>query len=610
MPNQKTAKQNSTLGDNLFEALTQQEIATLLNALLATLPPGMQDAMLDQLSPNTRQTVQRILSDSLTPGATSPTKAVSTAKLEQTWSNLWQRWDAIVDEAAQEDGQYMAQDEHWEPPYFDQTAFIYDLEQVAQEMRPLVQSAFENNFSPDVGFADALSAAEDDMSAAMPDWIEIDESFDLEENLTFCLLEWEWLKFKDEGGDAFAFAKQILDWEETFTYVVLDGNTFLNFFTQLPEADQAAIFEGLTSHKSTPSWKKGLENTYSHWHILYMYYVEQYTPEQYLDNLRTTISQQWQNGLPVIEDLLAKQDYQESLKVIQETLAAMLKHEQGEPSWTPETSLLFATVNWYGDDAGRLENHRTLLDYYQQTAKELDQIQLVNALSLQLIAFDHCFDWETMLKAIEEVAVSQQTRQALLASWRDYIIKRAKPYSWGGFEWRTQPRDTWWLHWLIESIVDEEIGPVWFQQKMRQWLTRLPGDQSSLGEDFGFLRLLTKDLTEISAPGKCQYPKFYQVVVRPNELSSPDHTSRQAYLKQYAANDLLDQVMAYWKTHLQNFVPRPEAAQKSDYTQHAHWMAALRELAPQSYEDLLNTWRVDHHRRRNLWEAMSRMGLD
>jgi hypothetical protein len=119
-----------------------------------------------------------------------------------------------------------------------------------------------------------------------------------------------------------------------------------------------------------------------------------------------------------------------------------------------------------------------------------------------------------------------------------------------------------------------------------------------------------KDFTEMSDTGKCQYPQFYQTVVRPDELSSPDHTSRQAYLKQYAANDLLDQVMAYWKTHLQNFVPKPEVAHKSDYTQHARWMAALRELAPRSYEDLLNRWRVEHHRRRNLWQAMSRIGLD
>jgi hypothetical protein len=91
--------------------------------------------------------------------------------------------------------------------------------------------------------------------------------------------------------------------------------------------------------------------------------------------------------------------------------------------------------------------------------------------------------------------------------------------------------------------------------------------------------LLTKDLTEISGGDKNQYPKFYEMVIRPNELTLPDQTFRQTYLKRYAQNDLLAQVMAYWKGHLQNFVPKPEDAQKLDYTHHAHWMAALRELA-------------------------------
>jgi hypothetical protein len=38
-------------------------------------------------------------------------------------------------------------------------------------------------------------------------------------------------------------------------------------------------------------------------------------------------------------------------------------------------------------------------------------------------------------------------------------------------------------------------------------------------------------------------------------------------------------------------------------------MAALRELAPQDYQALLEKWRVDHHRRRNLWKAMDQAGL-
>ena len=48
-------------GDRLFEALTQQEIIRLLDALWAALPPDRQDEVLDQLPPDTRQTIQRIL---------------------------------------------------------------------------------------------------------------------------------------------------------------------------------------------------------------------------------------------------------------------------------------------------------------------------------------------------------------------------------------------------------------------------------------------------------------------------------------------------------------------------------------------------------------------
>ena len=45
--------------------------------------------------------------------------------------------------------------------------------------------------------------------------------------------------------------------------------------------------------------------------------------------------------------------------------------------------------------------------------------------------------------------------------------------------------------------------------------------------------------------------------------------------------------MNYWKTHLPIFVPKPEFAVESDYTNHAQWMVALKELSPQSYETLL-----------------------
>ncbi len=107
-----------------------------------------------------------------------------------------------------------------------------------------------------------------------------------------------------------------------------------------------------------------------------------------------------------------------------------------------------------------------------------------------------------------------------------------------------------------------------------------------------------------------RYPRFCDVVLRDDDLSTPDEASRRAYVQQYAPDDVLDQVMTYWQENLQAWVPRPETVEKSDYTQHARWMSALRELAPQAYKGLLAQWQEQHHRRRNLWKAMTHMGLD
>ncbi|NER98604.1 MAG: hypothetical protein F6J86_33075 [Symploca sp. SIO1B1] len=101
----------------------------------------------------------------------------------------------------------------------------------------------------------------------------------------------------------------------------------------------------------------------------------------------------------------------------------------------------------------------------------------------------------------------------------------------------------------------------------------------------------------------------YEIVIRPKDFSTQDEQSRREYLQQYAPVALLEQVINYWKTNLQEFVPQPEFVQKSDYTEHAHWMLALKELSPNDYQALLDQWRVAHKRRRNLWKAMKQAGL-
>jgi hypothetical protein len=610
MPNKNESNSILSIGERILEALTRYEVSLLIDVLVDTLSSEQRSTALAKLPEDTEETIHQILLPNKTQeqGKTTKAEPVSLAKLAQSWYELWKEWNEIISEASEEEGEYIAQEQDWEQPYFDSYTFVTDLEKVAEQMQPLVKTAFENGFTPDKGFASVLLEAENGISDSIPDWMDIDNGIYIEEHTTTCLLEWEWLVGKKEKQDGFYFAQRIREWEEKFSYVCLNHNAVLDFLLQLPDADKECILAGMSAHKETALWKVLLEDVHSNWHQFYIEAIHQYAPERYLDNLRATIPQQWQNGLPVIEDSLAQQKYQESLTAIEDTVDSLLQSKRCD-SWTPESSLLFVVVGGFYRSDEEHANEKTLLRYYQQTAQGLGQSERVNALEIQYIAFEHGFDWSNMFKAFTEIPVLDDTRKTLFQSWRDSLLLRTLPYSDFGLFAEDETAKTWWLHWLLDSIATPEKGCSWFQQQILRWLTNLPTEERQLGKEIDCLRLLTKDLTEIYYPEQPPLPKFYQIVIQPKYLTSPDETFRREYLQQYAPNDLWVMVMAYWKANLHNFIPKPEMAHKSNYNNHAQWMAALNEIAPQSYQKLLSQWRVEHQRRRNLWKAMESLGL-
>src|SRR3989442_10291087 len=244
----------------------------------------------------------------------------------------------------------------------------------------------------------------------------LDDGYDVDEHVTACLLEWEWLQVQEDTSDVFLLVQRLREWEEESAYANRAHGTSVAFFAQLPDEQQQPIFSGLTPNKDTPLWQPVLTNAFSPWHALYMRYVERYAPEQYMDNLRPTISQRWENGLPVIASYLQRHDFQESLTVIEQTLASLCRRRQETP-WHPETSLLFPIAQSF---SGRDETapHAILLRYYQQTAQGLGQLQLVNVLDIQLQAFSHCFGCQQMLQAFDDVPVPEAIPHSLLDALR------------------------------------------------------------------------------------------------------------------------------------------------------------------------------------------------
>ncbi len=597
----KQNSENPSKSNQLFKALTQPEITLLLDALLGVLSSELKEQAISQLPADTQQTVRQIVDLPSLQAATKSTviETVSLAKQAEIWSGLWREWDTIVCEAAEEEGEYIVREADWEQPYFDTTTFIEDLESVANKMQPLIKIAFEHEFSPEPDFVTALLEAETDVTSGIPDWMEIDRLC-LEQHLTDCLLQGEWLNIRHQGQDAFQFAECTREYTLQFEEIQLDSDTVFEFLIQLSEADRQIILAGLTANKETAIWKSVLANIHSCWQQFYLHSIEQYAPDRYLKELRTTIPQQWQNGLLIIEELLNQQNYSESLVAIEETLSSLLKSTHSDVAWIPEISMLIAIQGLYYD--GNSANINMLLRYYQQTAWGLNQTERANALEIQQIGIDRWFNWSKMFAAFVETSLSEFTRQALFTSWQDYVVSRTNSYSW-------KKVDSWWLHWLIESVDNRQKGVNWFQSQITQWLDHLPRDKTQLGENYDRLRLLTKDLTEIYHQGQSSYPQFYLVVIHPKGFSTQSDESRREYLKASAPDNLFDVVMNYWKVNLHQFVPKPELVQNAEYTKHAQWMVALKELSPQDYETLLAQWKVAHKRRINLWKAMKQMGV-
>ena len=112
---------------------------------------------------------------------------------------------------------------------------------------------------------------------------------------------------------------------------------------------------------------------------------------------------------------------------------------------------------------------------------------------------------------------------------------------------------------------------------------------------------------EISAANaKEKYPLLYEMVFYRNDYSC---ASRQTQLKEIGPEPLVDYIFKWWQDNATQFVPHPASAHKANYHTHADWLAVVHELNPIKANDLLNKWRKEHKRKKNLWKAIAEKGL-
>ena len=188
----KAPHRDAALTSALESALSREELSRAATAALLALDEAGRQRMLERLPSETAEAILPILE---TPrrGKSAPVMPkAGKAKVRETWEGLWAEWSECVDESGFEEGRYVRQDAHWEPPYLDRSGVVDDLEAVAKRMRALIGRLWADGLDTKRSFLDEVREAASSIGAGLSEWID-GEGADFGPQVTGCLLEWEWL---------------------------------------------------------------------------------------------------------------------------------------------------------------------------------------------------------------------------------------------------------------------------------------------------------------------------------------------------------------------------------------------------------------------------------
>lgn len=584
----------------LLAALTPDQIKKVLTMTFELLEPAQVGLLLETLEPDISLTLKRLLK----PDDISPTEAriISDDKLFADWRDLWSQWADVTFDVGDEDGTYVQQEAHWEPPYFDPYALADDLEKIATKMRDMLEDVCALDREDDDCFAAEFGAIDDSIDR-FPEWMGADaEPCMFEHETTDCFLTWEWLMTRKQQQSTTDFLERLLAIEDEWNNCRLDQSAYYDFFTEtLPPACQQEIFDYINANKEAKRWQKALNQARSRWNHIYSHYATLFDADAHLDLCRLNLAQDWQCGPPLIQDMLKKGNLQEVDKLYEQTLVSYARfHNRQRDDWQPEKNLLWSPAFYgNGDPSPAIID---LLAGWIDIAEKLKQNERKVALEFQKLLFSTPHAWDDIAEFYRRYrdipAVAILTEQ-----WRTLMYDRCLPRDIFGNN--KDDRDTW-VNWLLQAGLEDD--PENFTVQMSTWLEQLKTARTAFTNQQQAISLLTSDLAAL-APDRAPCPRLLSMIDQGGYRQTDLAINRQKWLKKFGGEPFVDPLLNCWREHVAHLVPDPVNHNKSDYTPHARWLAVVHELNATMCQSIIANWQVEHHRRKNLWKALKVAGI-
>ena len=310
----------SALLEALAEVLSNEEIQRVLASALLELDHAGRKRLLERVGDDTAAALQQVLEPDQ---RTTQLRRPGQDKVRQEWDRAWSEWHECVSESCYEEGRYVIQDAHWEPPYLDSGSLADDLEPIAVRMRELLLRVVDEDIDPGFSFPEALKGAVEEIGSGLPEWLDDPEGYSFGPEVTRCLLEWEWLAER-RGRGPFEVVDEVCRLEDSLG-TNLDGQGIIDFVFELDNPEQQAVLEGITANQQVEPWARVLKDPYGGWFALYQGLANLWDVDSFLASCRANITRDWQQALPPAKELLRRGELEEAHALIQEALVSLMR---------------------------------------------------------------------------------------------------------------------------------------------------------------------------------------------------------------------------------------------------------------------------------------------
>lgn len=583
-----------------MRALTEEQLSGLLDALFGLLDAEGRQLLVSRVDSEMAEIISRPGD-----GDSMRVKPIATrAKYEQEWESVWNRWHEATAELGVEDGRYVYQEHHWEAPYFDGNALAENLDEVAKDILPLIERVSELGIEERDFFRDELLEIKDGANS-YPDWMGEGECT-LGPITTSCFLKWEWCARSTKGNRSQEFLERIRMTEDDLPGIYFDDGAFVEFFDSVSASSQQEVFDAIRKVRTSALWQNRFSSSHSKWHRILSTFLARFDTDSYLEDCMAQLDEEWSYGLPLLEHFTKKNDFVLADEILARTFGSLLRFGSGaRTEWIPEDALLVEKLRYHSPspDARIVK----LLVCSIAIARERGNGERAAILDLQRVIYRDPYHWDEISGAFRKLLGSPHGGSAriLLNQWENLMAEESISHLSGE---ENQLVDTW-VHWLIEAGIDDAKGSEWFQNRVQKWCTFLKSDSTRFPRSRSQIITLAGDLSSVSSLEK-SHPQFAKLARGEEEYGVKRcTTARREWLKMMGAESIVLSLIACVKKNASHLVPDPTHAYGSRYEEHAQWLRAVKEIDPVVCETIIDLWKVQHKRRRNLWDSLKRGGL-